>query len=67
MLISAVGSAVTLTARGFPDASTWPASAAWVVGGRPAPPESGNGPQIAGRMREEPHAQAHHLPSLQGS
>jgi hypothetical protein len=31
MLIPAVCSAVTLTARGFPDASTGPGRAAWMV------------------------------------
>jgi hypothetical protein len=31
MLIPAAGSAVTLTARGFPDASTRPGRAAWMV------------------------------------
>ena len=39
------------------------------LGGGWTPPHhlrSSNGPQIAGRMREGPHARAHHLPSLQG-
>ena len=50
MLIPAAGSAVALTARGFPDASTGPGRAAWMVRRTP--------PALPGRLRPGPEQTA---------